>query len=140
VHLNRRTLLRWALAQSLAGASLASWARTAERVTFESNPFRLGVASGDPTSRSVVLWTRLMPVNPLRNPWEDRNVHVEWQLAPDPSFTAGVQRGETWAPPELAHSVHAEIEGLQPNQVYWYRFVRSGARAPCRRPTMPHPP
>ena len=29
--------------------------------SFPSNPFTLGVASGDPTPRSVVLWTRLAP-------------------------------------------------------------------------------
>ena len=31
------------------------------RVTFSSNPFSLGVASGDPDSNSVVLWTKLAP-------------------------------------------------------------------------------
>ncbi len=58
---NRRFFLAY-------GAALAAvpWARgsagAAEtRPTFAANPFTLGVASGDPDSSSVVLWTRLAP-------------------------------------------------------------------------------
>jgi alkaline phosphatase D len=33
-----------------------------------------------------------------------------------------VQRGSIAATPEWAHSVHVEVEGLEPGRWYWYRF------------------
>ena len=36
-----------------------------------------------------------------------------------------VRRGTATASPELAHSVHVEVDGLKPDRWYWYRF-RSG--------------
>jgi alkaline phosphatase D len=86
-------------------------------------PFRLGVASGDPTPTGVVLWTRLvpraftpgggMPAGP---------VSVQWQMASDEGFRQVVQDGTAWALPELAHSVHVEVDGLQPDREWFYRF------------------
>jgi alkaline phosphatase D len=86
-------------------------------------PFRLGVASGDPTASGVVLWTRLVPelfvpgggMPPSRVP-------VEWQVAADERFRRVVARGSAWALPELAHSVHVEVDGLVPDREWFYRF------------------
>jgi phosphodiesterase/alkaline phosphatase D-like protein len=78
-------------------------------------PFRLGVASGDPTADGVVLWTRLAPQ--LFEPgggMPSRRVAVGWQVAGDERFRHVVRRGRTWALPELAHSVHVEVDGLRP--------------------------
>ena len=60
--LSRRLVMAW-------GAALAGMPALADRVqgrlnaapTFSSDPFTLGVASGDPDSSSLVLWTRLAP-------------------------------------------------------------------------------
>lgn len=43
-------------------------------VAFDPAPFTLGVASGDPTGASVVLWTRLAP-EPLLEGWAARSAH-----------------------------------------------------------------
>src|SRR6188768_3138980 len=90
-----------------------------------SDPFTLGVASGDPAPDGVVLWTRLA-VEPLA---EDglggmpaRPIEVLWQVAEDERFTRMVQRGSTTARPEEAHSVHVELVGLEPGREYFYRF------------------
>ena len=82
----------------------------------QDNPFALGVASGYPTPASVVLWTRLLGVGEPR---------VRWEVAADEAMRKVVLHGETDADPAWAHSVHVEVEGLQPDRWYWYRF-RSG--------------
>jgi phosphodiesterase/alkaline phosphatase D-like protein len=103
-----------------AAASLPAWTATA-RAALDPAPFALGVASGDPTTESVVLWTRLFP-----GPF-DAPVQVRWELASNEAFTRVVARGTAWAVPQHAHSVHKEVFGLQPGRWYWYRFDFGGA-------------
>ena len=86
-------------------------------------PFRLGVASGDPHSTGVVLWTRLVP-RPFQpdGGMPSRRVPVQWQVARDPGFRRVARQGTAWALPELAHSVHVDVQGLQPDGEWFYRF------------------
>lgn len=96
-------------------------------------PFQLGVASGDPTSDGVVLWTRLAP-KPLEGggmPAED--VLVDWQVAKDESMSQVVARGQATAAAEWGHAVHVEVQGLEPDHVYWYRFRAAGETSPIGR-------
>ncbi|MFY0758595.1 alkaline phosphatase D family protein [Metabacillus dongyingensis] len=92
---------------------------------FQDNPFKLGVASGDPLPDGIVLWTRLAP-EPLAEDglggMPNRSVAVHWELSEDESFQKVIQRGTAQALPELAHSVHVEVRGLKPSRYYWYRF------------------
>src|SRR5262245_54473641 len=72
--------------------------------TQSTEPFTLGVASGDPTHHSVVLWTRLAP-DPLDGGgMPPAPVGVEWQIATDPQMRHVVRRGVKPARPEAAHS------------------------------------
>jgi alkaline phosphatase D len=86
-------------------------------------PFKLGVASGDPHPDGVVLWTRLAP-DPLKGdggmPAEP--VKVKWEVARDKEFRNIVKQGTEVADPSWAHAVHAEVEGLEPESWYYYRF------------------
>lgn len=103
------------------------------RPRFQSSPFSLGVASGDPTPDGVVLWTRLAP-DPLNGggmPAE--GVEVRWELAADDAMRQVVRQGSAIARPDLAHSVHAEIDGLEPARWYWYRFTVGGDASPIGR-------
>ncbi|MBW4552834.1 MAG: alkaline phosphatase D family protein [Aphanocapsa sp. GSE-SYN-MK-11-07L] len=85
-------------------------------------PFKLGVASGDPQSDSVVIWTRLVG-NPLSDrPFASGSVPVQWQVATDQSMRQVVARGTALATPDFAHAVHVVVNGLNPNQWYWYQF------------------
>lgn len=96
-------------------------------------PFTLGVASGDPTPDGIVLWTRLAP-DPLNGGgMPPVRVPVRWELAADESFRRVVQRGDALAAPELAHSVHVEVAGLEPDRVYWYRFLYDGVSSAVGR-------
>ncbi|MBI1348524.1 alkaline phosphatase [bacterium] len=104
------------------------------KVTFSDNPFSLGVASGDPASRSVVLWTRLAP-KPLepQGGMSPEPIAVKWELADDEAMTKIVKQGTAIATPQLAHSVHVEARGLEPDRWYFYRFHVGDAVSPVGR-------
>jgi alkaline phosphatase D len=103
-------------------------------------PFTLGVASGDPVADGVVLWTRLAP-DPLvpGGGMPAHPVPVHWEVAADERFRRIVRRGTEVAHPGEAHSVHAEVGGLQPGATYFYRFKAGRELSPAGRTrTAPH--
>lgn len=103
------------------------------RPQFAANPFSLGVASGDPLPAGIVLWTRLAP-DPLDGGgMAPEPVEVRWELAAEDSFRSIVQSGTEIATPELAHSVHADVTGLEPGRDYFYRFAAGGEISPVGR-------
>lgn len=110
-------------------------------MSFSKNPFTLGVASGDPDHRGVVLWTRLAP-EPLQpdGGMPRQPVEVQWEVASDDAMRSVVAQGTTLATPQLGHSVHVELDQLQPDRWYWYRFRCGDAESPVGRTrTMPTP-
>ena len=121
----------------LAGAALGGAAaltvtdvRAAHAAPVRSNPFALGVASGDPLPTRVILWTRLVRDGGLL---PDRAVEVEWQVSRDPRFRRKAAEGSTVARSRLGHSVHVDVRGLRPDTEYWYRFKASGFVSPVGR-------
>ena len=133
----RRQLLQWAAA-SAASLYLPGCAWAQPRVN--TNPFTLGVASGSPTHDSVVLWTRLVFGEAQALALQQQPVMVRWQLAHDDKFSRIVQTGQSQAVAGLAHSVHVEVQGLEPDRWYFYRFLVGGAvSAIGRTRTFPAP-
>nr|MBA2554693.1 PhoD-like phosphatase N-terminal domain-containing protein [Geodermatophilaceae bacterium] len=116
--LGRRTFLA-GTAAAVAGATVLRDTRPAAAATVRADPFLLGVASGDPLPGAVVIWTRL--VRDLFDPASVGTVAiaVDWMVAEDPDFHSVVRRGTAAARPELAHSVHVDVRGLQPDRVYY---------------------
>lgn len=126
--LNRRTLL----GSMAAGTGLlAAPGILRAQQLFTAYPFRLGVAAGDPVSDGFVIWTRLVP-----DPADTHGgmpmapVSVDWEVASDPTMRTLVAKGSALARPELAHSVHVEVTGLQPARPYWYRFSIGREQSP----------
>lgn len=111
------------------------------KVSFSSDPFALGVASGDPDSQSVVLWTRLAPQpTELDAGMKPEAVNVAWELADDEGMKNIVSKGQAVASPELGHAVHIEVTGLHPDRWYFYRFHAGDATSPVGRTrTLPAP-
>ena len=120
----------------LAVLPVAGFTTERRRSRVPADPFTLGVASGEPTTDGVVIWTRLAPT-PLADDglggMPAQAVDVEWEVAADERFTRIAQRGITTAAPELAHSVHVELTGLQPGADYFYRFRTGGHVSPAGR-------
>ena len=92
-------------------------------IRFDRNPFTLGVASGDVTQDSVVLWTRLAPEPLAADGGLGRDaVPVHWELFQDEDLQQLIRQGEELAVPQLVHSIHVDVQGLEPGREYWYRF------------------
>jgi len=131
---SRRRFLRVCrdAAALVAAGALPGW-RGDLRPRFRRNPFTLGVASGDPAPDGVVLWTRLDREALRETGGTGRDVAVRWEVASDDGFRNVVRSGESRALPELGHSVHAEVRGLEPGRPYWYRFDSGGEASPRGR-------
>lgn len=100
------------------------------------NPFLLGVASGDPLSDSVILWTRLAPEPAAPDGFGGMgaaDVPVVWELASDDSFSEILQSGTTTALASLGHSVHVNAAKLDPATWYSYRFRAGQYTSPAGR-------
>ena len=138
---SRRLFLGYAaaLAATPLLAEVARGQSATTRPTFASDPFTLGVASGDPDATSVVLWTKLAPrpLDPDGGMSAD-NVEVTWEVADDEAMTKPMKRGAAVATAKLGHSVHVEVGGLAPDRWYWYRFRAGDAETkPARTRTLP---
>jgi len=131
--MQRREFLDLVRYAALASAIPNNW-RVRLRPRFADDPFSLGVASGDPTPTSVMLWTRLAP-RPLDpdGGMGGQRVVVAWELAADEGFATVVQRGRVTAAPELGHSVHVDAQGLEPGRSYFFRFSVGDGVSPIGR-------
>jgi alkaline phosphatase D len=139
IELSRRTLLAGGLALCGLPARLLGRSEPGLSDAFRTfSPFKLGVASGDPTPTGVVLWTRLAPDPMEGGGMPPVPVDVQWEVAEDDKMKQVVQRGVVRAVPEWAHSVHVEVARLRPDRWYWYRFsVGDSASAIGRTRTLP---
>ncbi len=111
VNVSRRTLL---IASSLAAAPMPAWARD-----FSGGQFTHGVASGDPTSSAVILWTRFAPA-----PGGDGR--IGWEIAEDENFARVRRRGSAVATAASDYCVKVDARGLRAGRPYFYRFLSAG--------------
>lgn len=84
-------------------------------------PFFHGVASGDPLSDQVMLWTKVTP--PAGNV---NSIQVFWQVATDVGFTNIINFGNTTADASSDYTVKLDVCGLQPSTHYYYLFHALG--------------
>ena len=137
--ISRRLFLAYTGALS-AVPLLGRTALAAESPKFTSDPFTMGIASGDPDHQGVVLWTRLAPQPLQPGAGMTNSVAVTWGVGSDDSMKQIVASGATSATPQLGHSVHVEVDGLRPDRWYWYRFRAGNAESPIGRTrTLPAP-
>lgn len=93
--------------------------RTRGAANASSGRFIHGVASGDPASDSVLIWTRVEPVgNGLEL--------VGWEIADDPAFEKVVQNGSFSTDEHRDFTVKVVATDLKPGRVYYYRFSIDG--------------
>jgi alkaline phosphatase D len=119
---DRRTVLK-AAGLGGAGALLSlGVARPPARADESLAPFLHGVASGDPTATSVILWTRVTTDQP-------GPVSVAWRVARDPELTDVVSTGTASAEPGRDHTVKVDVVGLQGGTWYFYEFEALGRRS-----------
>ncbi len=94
-----------------------------------TDPFTLGVASGDPDATSVMHWTRLAPVDtPL-----DGEITLTLEVATDEQFDTLVSTRALVTDATQGYSAHGLTTGLQPDTWYWYRFRTGEFTSPAGR-------
>ena len=132
---NRRSVLTGGSAALLASVLPARLLHAATTVRFDRDPFTLGVASGYPTSRSVVLWTRLAPEpkQPGGGIAATEVIPVTCEIATDERMRSVIRTSQEYATAQYAHSIHFEPADLEPGREYWYRFTAGGMRSPVGR-------
>jgi alkaline phosphatase D len=107
---------------AMFGAS-AAWSVTSPELSAvhwreRRDLFSEGVASGDPDSNSVLLWTRRHPI-----PTTSRKLTVE--VSQDPQFRRVVATHTVPISAESDWTCRVLVGGLTPARVYWYRFTDS---------------
>jgi alkaline phosphatase D len=140
-HSRRQLIKRFGAAAGVLVAVPLLGREAFAQVSFYDDPFRLGIAAGDPAPDGFVIWTRLAPKPfDIGFGMDTRPVDVEWEVASDEGFRTIVRSDKAMASPLLAHTVHVEVAGLQPGRHYWYRFRAGGAQSPVgRAKTTPAP-
>ncbi|HEU5290722.1 MAG TPA: alkaline phosphatase D family protein [Cyclobacteriaceae bacterium] len=83
-------------------------------------PFYHGVASGDPLNDRVIIWTRVTPVDSVPE------IEVQWQVAKDSDFSGIVAFDTITTSPARDYTVKVDVQGLEADQVYYYRFIALG--------------
>ena len=122
---------RRALMQAMASLAVAPVLPVDAGAGTVTDPFGLGVASGDPDLDGFVLWTRLVGAG--AQPLPAHAVEVRYEIATDAMFRTIIRTGRTVAHPERAHAVHVEATDLPSGRPYWYRFHALGATSPVGR-------
>jgi len=89
--------------------------------------FLYGVASGDPLSDRVILWTH------ARYPGSDAAFVLRWEVAEDAAFSRLVSFGDVTASSATGHAVKVDATGLAPGRSYFYRFRLGSAHSPVGR-------
>jgi len=85
-----------------------------------------GVASGDPTATSVILWTRVTPA-------EQGAITVSWEVATDEKFQNIVNNGTTTTTVERDYTVKIDTIDLVAGTQYYYRFKSAEKYSPVGR-------
>ena len=136
-HSSRRDWLK----RTAAAVAPLSYSLSSAQAPLKHNPFTLGVASGSPNHHSVVLWTRLMSdASSGQSYFATSDITLQWEVADDEHFKVNRRTGQVVALAALAHSVHLELDGLQSDRWYFYRFQMGDAQSTTGRTrTLPHP-
>ncbi|HET8937801.1 MAG TPA: alkaline phosphatase D family protein [Polyangiales bacterium] len=82
----------------------------------KASRFPQGVASGDPTAETVMLWTRVAPKS-----GED-SIALKLEVSESKDFDEIVAMDMITAEKDADHTVRVLVEGLSSNRTYYYRF------------------
>ncbi|MFT7299533.1 MAG: alkaline phosphatase D, partial [Sphingobacteriales bacterium] len=80
-------------------------------------PFYHGVASGDPLSDGVIIWTRITPEG------QQETFDVQWQVSNDINFKEIIENGAIQTDATKDFTVKVDVQNLSPFTYYYYRFI-----------------
>ncbi len=79
--------------------------------------FKYGVASGDPLSDRVILWTHAKIVDSTNAVW------LTWEVAADKTFATVLRTGRVQTTEASSFTAKVDVTGLTAGSSYFYRFV-----------------
>lgn len=121
--IKRRTALK-SMGLGAAAAALSAPIAAQE----EPSPFQHGVASGDPLSDRVILWTRVTPA-----PGQAGPITITWEIADTSNPEEPAASGTAIAAAAKDYTVKVDATGLKPDTRYIYRFRMGEASSPIGR-------
>lgn len=129
-HFSRRNFLKASIygfgaatiAMSLTGCNRDNENKLAENEFSVS--FNHGVASGDPLSDAIILWTRVTPVG------TPQGVNLTLQIADDENFEINLVQQTVVALASNDYTVKIDFTGLNAGSKYYYRFVTEDETSP----------
>lgn len=83
-------------------------------------PFYFGVASGDPDSQSVILWTRVTPDG------SSKKIEVSWRICAEEAMLTALDSGVVITSAERDYTVKIHAQRLSPATTYYYQFSYRG--------------
>jgi alkaline phosphatase D len=92
------------------------------QVALSGDPFTLGVASGDPTTESVILWTRLAIDALNGGGMPDEDIDVLWEVSSTDQFTDIIASGVATAETRFGHALHVDVSLPTQQSFVSYRF------------------
>ncbi len=100
--------------------------------TLAQGVFAYGVASGDPLSDRVIIWTHVA---------SDRPVEVMWEISKSTDFSELVNRGTVKTDADRDWTAKIDVTDLDAGSVYFYRFQFDGVVSPVGKTrTLPEGP
>jgi alkaline phosphatase D len=121
--MHRRLSRSLALACALLATGLTACSADKETTVLFSH----GVASGDPLTDRVILWTRATVSK------SDTPVTLQWQVAKDSGFADVVASGSVVASAETDYTAKVDAIGLTAGTSYHYRFTHDAQVSPVGR-------
>lgn len=113
------------VSSGLTGCGGSSSNRNSDNGNERLVAFHHGVASGDPQTQGVILWTRVTPEDGDTSP-----VSVSWEVASDADFTQLVNEDSTEVRQAYDYTLKVDVQGLEPGKTYYYRFHAAGVTSP----------
>lgn len=83
--------------------------------------FGHGIASGDPLSDRVIIWTRVTLTDD--DIAAEKSVPVEWKVATDEAMVDVVSSGITETDGDVDYTVKIDVDGLSSDTTYYYQFT-----------------
>lgn len=125
--MDRRLFLK--LSAALSGSMVISTGLTGCSSTagLPENPvsFSHGVASGDPSADSIILWTRAVPAG------DSPSATIFWEIAADSNFSDIIRSGHAKAIAARDYTIKVDVRELSPSTRYFYRFSTATETSPA---------
>lgn len=91
-----------------------------------SSIFQHGIASGDPLTNAIVIWTRITSSDP-------GPIDVFWEMALDTAFNTIARSGTFTTAANRDFTAKIDVNGLASGTTYYYRFTALGQTSPIGR-------